>query len=101
MVTIKRGDTRNAISADLFKNGEPADLSECSVLFYMERKINGGYAQIIDGNTVVYPLEKSVVNTSGVFRAEFKAVYPDGRVETYPNDRFITVKIIDDLGVIE
>ena len=34
-LTIKKGDTRNAIEATLQKNGQPIDLTGCNVLFFL------------------------------------------------------------------
>lgn len=93
---IKQGDTRNAIATFLMKNGEPVDLAGCTVLFYMPTKIIGGYVQIIN-NQVVYPVEESMVDEPGIFNAEFKVFYPDGRQETFPNEDYIKINIIRDL----
>lgn len=99
MLTIKKGDTRNAIRATLKKNGEPVNLTGCTVLFYMDGKVNGGHAQVVDAEwgKVVYPLEANAVDKSGVFRAEFKVIHPDGRQETFPDNGYIKINIIDDL----
>lgn len=96
-LTIKRGDTRNAVITPLIKNGEPVDLTECTVLFYMKGKVDGGHAVVLDDGRVMYPLEENAVAKSGTFRAEFKVIYPDGRKETFPNNDYITISIKTDL----
>ena len=96
-ITIKRGDTRNAISTPLLKNGTAVDLTGCTVLFYMDAIVVGGFAQVV-GNNAVYPVEEGMVNEGGLFKAEFKVTYPDGRKDTFPNHDFIYILIENDLG---
>lgn len=94
---IKRGDTRNAIVATLEKNGVKVDLSNCTVLFYMRGKVNGEHCQVLEDGRVMFPVEESLVDTPGIFYAEFKVRYPDGRIETFPNDCFLKIKVCEDL----
>ena len=37
-------------------------------------------------------------DTAGVYRAEFEVMYNDGRLETFPNDGYISIQILSDLG---
>ena len=95
---IKRGDTRNAVVARLKKNGQPLDLTDCHIKFYMSGKIDGALCTVLEDGRVMYPLEDYAVDTSGVFNAEFKVIYPDGRIDTFPNDSYIKINIINDLA---
>lgn len=99
-LTIKKGDTRNGIEAILIKNGKPADLTDCHVLFYMYKKVSEAHATVLNATEgkVLFPLENNIVNESGFFKAEFKVVYPDGRKETFPNNKYISIEIVDSLG---
>ena len=36
--------------------------------------------------------------SGGLHKAEFEAAFPDGRKETYPNDDYLRIHVIDDLG---
>ena len=103
-ITLKRGDTRYAIKAILKDiDGDPVNLEGCEVKFFMallgqpaiikrephiENAANGEVWVVwVPGET----------NTSGIYQAEFKVVYPDGRVETFPSDGHISIQIMNDL----
>ena len=45
----------------------------------------------------MYPIESNAVDQTGIFKAEFKVIYSDGRTDTFPNDGYINIYIIDDL----
>ncbi len=103
-VTIKRGDTRRAIRAVL-KNtqGTPVNLSGCSVSFYMappgrppiiSRAVDIHDALAGEVWVVFAPGETDI---SGVYRAEFRVTYGDGRRETFPNNGYINIQILSDL----
>ena len=104
-ITIKRGDTRNCIKAVLKDaRGAPVDLTGCSVRFYMaplnRAAIISRAAHVEDAaaGEVWLVWASGDTDTSGVYRAEFEVVYQDGRRETFPNDGYISIQIIDDLG---
>lgn len=104
-ITLKRGDTRYAIKAILKDaDGDPVNLEGCEVKFFMaplgqlavisrephiENAANGEVWVVwVPGET----------NKSGVYRSEFKVKYPDGKIETFPNTGYISIKILNDLG---
>lgn len=103
-VTIKRGDTRHAIKAILKDaSGAPVDLSGCSVDFHMAPL---GRPAVINRAVHIQDAAKGEVwvvwspretDISGVYRAEFKVVYPDGRKETFPSTGYININIANDL----
>ncbi len=104
-VTIKRGDTRNCIKAVLKDaTGSPVNLTSCEAKFHMappgRQAIVSRAAHIenaVSGEVWVVwaPGETDVV---GIYRAEFEVMYQDGRRETYPNDGYISIQILNDLG---
>lgn len=104
-ITIKRGDTRNCIKA-ILKNasGAPVDLTGCSVSFHMAQlnrpAVISRAAHIQDAVTgeVWFVWASGETNIAGVYRAEFEVVYQDGRRETFPNDGYISIQILNDLG---
>lgn len=104
-ITIKRGDTRNAIKAVLkAASGEPVDLTGCSVNFHMaplcRPAVISRAAHIEDatGGEVWVVWAPGETDTAGIYRAEFEVIYDDGRRETYPNTGYISMQIIEDLG---
>lgn len=107
-VMIKRGDTRTAIKANL-KNamGDPVDLTNCSVYFHMAL-LGRSVAELVVSRRAhiqdVLTGEVWVVwapgetDIAGIYRAEFEVIYQDGKRETFPNNGYIGVQIINDLG---
>jgi hypothetical protein len=47
---------------------------------------------------VLFAFEPGETDTAGTYRAEFEATYLDGRKQTYPNDGYISIEILPDLG---
>ena len=104
-VTIKRGDARSAIKATLIEaDGSGADLSGATVRFiaadYCGKVLIDRRAQILDalGGQVLVVLEAADVGVAGTYRAEFEVTYSDGRKQTYPNNCYLTIEILPDLG---
>lgn len=106
-ITIKRGDTRNAIKAilkDAF--GTPVNLAGCSVSFHMSPlglrqsavASRAVHVQDTANGEVWFLWAPGETDTAGVYRAEFAVIYPDGRRETFPNTSYISIRILDDLG---
>ena len=103
-VVLKRGDTRHAIRAVLKDAaGNPVDLTDCSVAFSMASL---GWSTVIDRAVYVRDAKAGEVwvvwapgetSVSGVYRAEFSVQYPDNRKETFPNDGYLSIKIMKDL----
>ena len=104
-ITLKRGDTRHAIKAILKDNdGDPVDLTGCEIKFIMaplgRRATVCREPYIADAGhgevwVVWVPGETGI---SGVYQAELEVVYPDGKVETFPSNRYISINIMNDLG---
>ena len=104
-ITIKRGDARNAIKAILKdSSGNPVNLENCHVKFHMaplnrpaviSRAAHIENAAAGEVWVVWAPGETDV---AGIYRAEFEVTYDDGRRETFPNDGYISIQILNDLG---
>lgn len=104
-MTIKRGDTRTCIKAVLKDaRGAPVDLTDCSVGFHMaplsRPAVISRAAHVEDAaaGEVWFVWAPGETDTAGVYRAEFEVVYQDGRRETFPNDGYISIQILEDLG---
>jgi len=42
--------------------------------------------------------DKCFVDTPGTFQGEFEVTYATGEIETFPNDGFLAIEIIDDIA---
>ncbi len=100
--TIKRGDSSPAIRYAL--EPDTVDLTGATVRFQM-RVRNG--AQVLDAAasivtaagmpTVQYGWQTGDTATAGLYEAEFRVLYSNGAVETFPNQGFILVRIAEDV----
>lgn len=103
---IKQNDTSPALLANLQDaNGDNVNITGASIRFHM-RQVGKGVT-IIDAAAVnVTPLDGLVrydwqaADTvgPGSYQAEFEVTYADASIETFPNDSYISVEIIDDLA---
>ena len=99
---IKRGDTSPAIRYAL----EPATvvLTGATVRFQMRAR-NGAVlmdvaALVVTDTgtpTVEYSWQAGDTATAGLYEAEFRVTYADGKIETFPNDGFIPVRVTEDV----
>ena len=102
---IKRGDTSPAIRYAL--SPTTVVLTGATVRFQMRARRSRGGATVIDAAAVVvtatgtptveYQWQAGETANAGIFEAEFRVTYADGKVETFPNDEFISVKISEDV----
>ena len=102
---IKQNDTGPAMLATLQDaNGNAINLTGASVRFHM-RSVGGGNPVVDAAATVVtaasgivrYNWVAADTDTVGTYRAEFEVTYADASIETFPNDGYIVVQIIDDI----
>lgn len=102
---IKQNDTSPAMLATLQDaDGNVINLTAASVRFHM-RQIGSKQVLVDEAAVVVTPLEGLVrynwnpADTAaiGSFQAEFEVTYADTSIETFPNDGYIRVEIIDDI----
>jgi hypothetical protein len=106
---IKRNDTDKAIEAVLKINGIATGHLQAaeSVKFIMSLagkknpvpKVNAA-AQIDDPATasVSYQWVAADTDTAGVYNAEWEVTYVGGGKATFPDDGYVTVNVIADLG---
>jgi hypothetical protein len=102
---IKQNDTVPSIRATLQNgNGDPVDLINATVRFHM--RAIGANNTTVDAAAVVVSAEAGIVqynwiaddtDTIGSYQAEFEVTYPDSTVETFPNDGYVRIEIIDDI----
>lgn len=100
MLVVKQFDDRNAVHAQLKKDGEPLNLSGCKVLI----SISGGTVYKSDCiiadealGEVYFPLEYQTTAKSGSFRYDFTVEYPDGRHEGFPNDGYLELRVMKEI----
>jgi hypothetical protein len=111
--TLKQGDLRPQFVVVLKDNiGEETEdvvdlTTATSAVFNMVPegggavKINRGSATIDSPPTngqVTYAWGTADTNTVGTFNAEIEVLWADGKPETFPNDSYWTVEIVDDLA---
>lgn len=103
---IKRNDTSPAI---LYQLDPAVSLGNATVVFNMRAADakpadpntiarGTGYVHSLDPPVVGYEWQEGDTDVSGTFKAEFEVTNIDGSVESWPNRKYITVKIEDDLG---
>jgi hypothetical protein len=104
--TIKQNDTLPVLSLTLTDSGGfPFDLRYTSGVYMRMQKRGAQYAKIGRFVTVVDDVNGQVkhvwqagdTDEVGVFRTEFEATDSLGRIQTYPNDGYYLVEVIDDI----
>ncbi|MBP1971571.1 hypothetical protein J2Z83_003722 [Virgibacillus natechei] len=97
-ITLKRGDTGIGLRATLSNEAGNVDLTDANVLFFMgKHEIKAGIHDA-EGGVVNVTFNRNHTSKTGIFRAEFEVTYSDGRVEAYPNDDYVQIRIMKDLG---
>lgn len=103
---IKQNDTRPILSATLVNSdGSAPDLTGSTVVFkmrkYGESSTKVDAAAAVTGATtgvVQYTWSASNTDTVGSYEAEFQVTFSGGGIQTYPNNRYIDVEIVDDIA---
>ena len=103
---IKQNDTRPIISATLIDgDGSIANLDGASVVFKM-RKV-GATVSTVDAAATIADAENGKVTyawtalntaTVGDYEAEFEVTYAGGGIQTFPNNGYIEIEIVDDIA---
>ena len=90
MITFKQGDTKDPVHVRLLDDGEPIDLTNCSVTFHMSNGVTGD-AEIRDqlNGEVWYVFDEGETDDVGIHRAEFVVKYPDFREQTFPQHDYL------------
>lgn len=102
---VKQNDTSPYMLATLKDANEAAvDITAASVRFHM-RPV-GSTTVTVDAAAVIVDAENGIVryewdaadtDTVGSYQAEFEVTYLEGDIETFPNNGYIRVEIIDDI----
>lgn len=104
---IKQSDTAPPIVVVLNDASEDAvDLStSSSIMFIMSNKLTGevvveAAADLLDADSgqVQYQWQTGDTDAAGVYKAEFEVTWDDGTIETFPNSKYISIKVVVDLG---
>ena len=96
---IKKGDTAPSVEATLKRaDNTPIDLSDASSInFHMGALDEAAVIVDAEAGTVRYDWQASDTEAAGVFEAEFKITWGDGREQTVPNRGSIKVYITEDV----
>ncbi len=106
-ITTKQHDTKITFHDTPTIDGvaiPPANLAGCTVSFLLKDAtqtppIAIKHAAVINGDgTFSYDPLPADVAAVGKFQQEWELVYATGKILTFPNDGYNTVKIIADLG---
>lgn len=101
---FKQNDTKSALKVQLLNsNNLPVDLTDCTVNFIMAdatKLLFKRPATIYNSTTgeVIVNFTATETAKSGQMRAELEITYPDGKLETFPNNDYINIYIMPDLG---
>ena len=103
---IKQNDTSPALQATLKDSDNNAvNLTGASVSFKM--RLIGGTTLKTNHTATIFNASNGVVtfnwrssdtDTAGDYQAEFQVTYSDSSIETFPNNGYIRIEIIDDIG---
>jgi hypothetical protein len=109
---LKQGDRRPsfvvALKDDFGEETEAAvDLTTAGTAYFNMRAANGGAVKISRGTATITSAATGVVtyawgatdtDTAGDYEAELEILWNDGKAETFPNDTYWDVEIVDDVA---
>lgn len=104
----KQGDTSPSVLRTLQDgDGNGINLTDADVVFNM-RRIHGDQSPIIEAGEVTlvdasagdvsYEWQPGDTDETGGFYGEFEVTFSDGSIETFPNDGYIRIAIVEQLG---
>ena len=103
---IKKNDTSPKMLATLQDaSGVAVNLTGASVRFHL--RTLDGLSTVVDAAATIVTAASGIVRytwgapdtaTAGSYQAEFEVTYADASVETFPNDGYISVEILDDIA---
>lgn len=104
---IKQNDTRPQLEVNLRDDRDrPINITGATVVFSM-RNVSDDSVKIDEASTttvsstggrVRYSFTAANTNTAGNFDGEFQVTFLDSTIETFPNDGYIRVIIVDDVS---
>ena len=103
---IQQHDTSPQLVGTLKDASDNAiDLTGATVKFLM-RRISSTTAKVDASATVIdedagrvkYVWQTGDTDTAGTFQGEFEVTYTSGEIETFPNDGYIGIEVLDDIG---
>lgn len=104
---IKQNDTAPALVTVLQDSrGRPRILTGATVVINMRLqsdksvKISGASVTITDASLgiVSYSFTAANTDTAGVYELEIQVTYSDSSIETFPNNDYVIVTILDDIA---
>jgi BppU N-terminal domain len=104
-LTFKKGDRLPAVQATLLdRDGDAVDLTGATVLFLMRNQVTkavkvNAAATLVNAalGIVSYAWAAADLDTAGFYEAEFEVTLA-GLKQTYPNDRFINIEVVEDVA---
>ena len=102
--TIKQGDTSPALSVQFKWDDSVVDLTDATVKMYMglydesSLLIDGATCTITDAENgeIEYAWQTGDTDVVGLYEVEFVVTFSDGTIQTFPNDQFLLIEIVED-----
>lgn len=97
--TVKQGDSNRRAVDEIKENGVPVLLTDATVYFIMRHTTETKYveeeATVLDALTgkVAYRLTVNDTDTPGLYECEWRVVFEDGSVASYPPDDNISLTV--------
>mgnify|MGYP000903906960 CR=1 FL=1 len=106
-INIKQDDTQPAMKARLKDAaGNPVNLTGATVQVAIQlysqpviKFLRAAHIQNASTGEVWLVWQAEETQTTGLYRIEFRVVYQDGNRETFPNDGYLMVNILERIGV--
>jgi hypothetical protein len=106
-ITIKQDDTQPAMKARLKDAaGNPVNLTGATVQVAIQhysqpviKFLRAAHIQNASTGEVWLVWQPEETKVTGLYRIEFRVVYQDGNRETFPNDGYLLVNILERIGV--